>query len=137
LLPAYRMEREYNQRTLALSISLSCQPPPELPTSYLASLHTLYYPSLQCAMPAVPSPSPKLDAPSCIVAALSSVATNARTLASGWSHSNRKGIQIQAHHQPRTPQPQLQWLPTLRPCHLPQSMPATSINSSAPHRHLP
>lgn len=137
LLPAYPMERECNRRTLALSICQNYQPPPEMPTSYLASHHTLFYPLLQCAMPAVPSPSPRLDALSCIVGALSSVATNAHVLASGWSHSSKKGIQIQAQHQPRTPQPQLQWLPTSRPRHLPQSTPATSINSSAPQRNLP
>jgi hypothetical protein len=81
------------------------------------------------------SPSPRLDAPSCIVDALLSAATNARALASGWSRSS-KAIQIQAHRQPQTPQPQLQWLPTSRPGCLLPSTPATSINSSAPHRHL-
>jgi hypothetical protein len=68
---------------------------PELPAAarnahIIPSLHcTPSCPLLQCATLAVLLPSPRLDAPSCIVAALSSVATNARALASGWSRSSR------------------------------------------------
>jgi hypothetical protein len=89
------MERECNQRTLALLISQSCQLPPEILTSSLALHCTPSCPSLQCATLAVLSPLPRLDAPSCIVAALLSAATNACALAYGWSHSSR-AIQIQA-----------------------------------------
>ncbi len=128
-------ERVQSTHTCTLDLP-SCQPLPEILTSSLALHCTPSCLLLQCAMLPVLSPSPRLDALLCILAALLSAATNARTLASGWSRSS-KAIQIQAHHQPQTPQPQLHWLPMSRPRHLLPTMPATSINSCAPHRHLP